>query len=113
MIKNIDYIGNHILLYNINKLKTHLTFKERRAIEDNLIQNLTLDEINALEYWSLIYSKSQSLSYSAARILDVFYSKNWNKLISNKKHYQQSKNGSTWVRIINNNKCYKNMNLLN
>jgi hypothetical protein len=84
-INNIDYIGNHILLYNISKLKTHLTFKERRTIEEYLIQNLTLDEITALEYWSLIYSQSQSLSYSAARILDIFYSKNWNYLISNKK----------------------------
>lgn len=85
-INNIDYIGNHILLYNVNKLKTHLTFKERRTIEDNLIQNLTLDEITALEYWSLIYSQSQTLSYSASRILDIFYSRNWNNLISNKRH---------------------------
>ncbi|HRP91198.1 MAG TPA: hypothetical protein PKX92_14315, partial [Edaphocola sp.] len=80
--KNINYIGNKELQNSIELLKSDLTFSERRKLEDKLINNLTLNEITAFEYWSLVYEKDWNLTYSAGRILDKFYSKNWNELIS-------------------------------
>jgi len=80
---NIDFEGNNILKNQIELLKTNLTFSERRKLEDKLINTLTLDNITAFEYWSLIYQKSWSSSYSAGRILDKFYSKNWQELTNN------------------------------
>lgn len=81
---NIDFEGNNTLKNQIELLKTNLTFSERRQLENKLVNTLTLDNITAFEYWSLIYQKSWSMSYSAGRILDKFYSKNWQKLIDNK-----------------------------
>ena len=85
---NIDFEGSEKLKNQIELLKTDLTFSERRKLEDRLINELTLDDITAFEYWSLIYEKSWSLTYSAGRILDKFYSKNWNNLINNPKHLE-------------------------
>lgn len=85
---NIDFEGNNTLKSQIELLKTNLTFSERRQLEDKLINTLTLDNITAFEYWSLIYEKSWSLTYSAGRILDKFYSKNWNKLTNNPKYLE-------------------------
>lgn len=81
--KNIDYIGSKELLNSIELLKSDLTFSERRKLEDKLISNLTLNDITAFEYWSFVYEKEWNLTYSAGRILDKFYSKNWLKLIEN------------------------------
>lgn len=85
---NIEFEGSEKLKNQIELLKTDLTFSKRRKLEDQLINELTLDNITAFEYWSLIYEKSWSLTYSAGRILDKFYSKNWNNLINNPKHLQ-------------------------
>jgi len=83
---NIDFEGSEKLKNQIELLKVDLTFSKRKQLEDILINELTLDNITAFEYWSLIYEKSWSLTYSAGRILDKFYSKNWNNLINNPKH---------------------------
>lgn len=80
---NIDFIGSSELKRHIELLKSDLTFSERRKLEDKLINNLTLDEITAFEYWSLVYEKDWSLTYSAGRIVDKFYSKNWQELVNN------------------------------
>jgi len=85
---NIDFEGSNTLKNQIELLKTNLTFSERRQLEDKLINTLTLDNITAFEYWSLIYEKSWSLTYSAGRILDKFYSKNWDKLTQNPKYLE-------------------------
>ena len=78
---NIDYKGDIELQNNIEQLKLDLPFSERRKLEDTLVQNLTLDQITAFEYWTLIYEKEWKLNYSTGRILDKFYSKNWQKLV--------------------------------
>jgi hypothetical protein len=84
----IDFEGSKTLKNQIELLKSELAFKERKKLEDKLINELTLDNITAFEYWSLIYEKSWPLTYSAGRILDKFYSKNWNSLINNPKHLE-------------------------
>jgi hypothetical protein len=78
---NINYIGSSQLKTDIKKLDSELSFNARRQLEDKLISNLSLNDITALEYWALIQEKSYELTYSVGRILDIFYSKNWSKLL--------------------------------
>ncbi|MEO3405154.1 hypothetical protein AAFN85_14700 [Mucilaginibacter sp. CAU 1740] len=81
---HIDFYGSDALRRNINRLQQELPFKTRHLLEDNLIQQLTLSDITALEYWSLVNQTNYELDYSVGRILDVFYSQNWDKLVHNK-----------------------------
>jgi hypothetical protein len=67
-------------------LESKLSFLERRKLENKLIENLTLEQITAFEYQTLLNEKSWELIYSAGRILDVFYSKNWNRLLNDDNH---------------------------
>lgn len=80
---NIDFQGSVQLKEDIKKLDADLSFSERRTLENKLINNLTLNEITAFEYWMLIHEESFNLTYSAGRILDIFYSKNWSQLLKN------------------------------
>lgn len=82
-VNNIDFTGSADLQNDITLLQSRLPFNERRNLENKLINSLTLETVTAFEYWSLIHESSWNLTYSAGRILDVFYSKNWNNLITN------------------------------
>jgi hypothetical protein len=82
---NLNFNGPNSLRQDIATLKRDLPFAERHQLEDSLINNFTLRDITAFEYWCMIYEESSNLSYSAGRILDKFYSKNWEKIIGNKK----------------------------
>ncbi len=83
---DIDFVGTKDLQSSISLLQSQLSFADRRKLEDKLINSLTLEDITAVEYWALIHQQSWSLTYSAGRILDIFYSKNWNKLIADNKY---------------------------
>jgi hypothetical protein len=83
---NIDFVGAASLKEDIEKLESELPFSERRKLENRLINTLTLDEITAFEYWTLIKEESWNLTHSAGRILDIFYSKNWTQLINSDAH---------------------------
>ena len=56
--QNIDYKGSAYLKKAIEKLNSKISFKERWALENELIHNLTLKDITAFEYWSLINKKT-------------------------------------------------------
>lgn len=79
---NIDYIGDDKTKSIIEKLSSNLSFVDRRKFENQLINQLTLNDLTPLEFWSLIDEKKSELSTSISRILDVFYTKNWTKLLS-------------------------------
>lgn len=81
----IDYNGSEALRKSIDSLTYSLSFAQRYALENRLINTMTLEEITAFEYWSLVNESSYSYTNSAGRILDIFYSKNWNKLLADKK----------------------------
>lgn len=83
---SINYEASEELNSNIKLLKSKLSFLERRKLENKLIESLTLDQITSFEYQCLLNEKSMELNYSAGRILDVFYSKNWNKLLNKDSH---------------------------
>ncbi|WP_196889338.1 hypothetical protein [Aureivirga sp. CE67] len=82
----IDFLGNDELRKNIELLKSKLTVKERRFLENEIVEELTIENITAFEYWAIIYEKNWELTYSAGKIIDKFYSKNWETLLQNPKH---------------------------
>jgi hypothetical protein len=82
---HFDYLGSEKIKSRIEKLKEELPFAERYKLENEIIDKLQLEEITAFEYWALVYSSEWDLSYSAGRILNKYYSKNWSKIIANKK----------------------------
>jgi hypothetical protein len=79
---NVDFIGSIQLKSTIDKLESNLSFRERRNLENQIISQLTLEDLAPIEYWSLIYEKKPNLSKSVSRILDIYYTKNWSKIIS-------------------------------
>lgn len=79
----IDFIGTDNLSSVIKKLSSKLSFQERRQIENSLINELTFEDLTSLEYWTFVYEKEPELSKSASRILDIYYSKNWSKILNN------------------------------
>jgi len=83
---NIDFQGSPSLRSAIESLKQDISFQERRRIEDSLISTLSLEQIDALEYWALVNESSYGITYSAGRILDKLYSRPWNELVSNSKY---------------------------
>ena len=86
--ENIDYDGNEMVKKYIKRLSSRLSFIERRNLEDDLIKNLTLSNITTFEYLALINEKSWDLTYSAGRILDKFYSKNFVSILNDKKQLE-------------------------
>ncbi len=80
---NIDYKPDQNLISQLTNLAGEKNEKERYHIENQLIESLTLAKITAVEYWACIHEKNESLSLSIGRILDWFYSKNWEKIINN------------------------------
>lgn len=74
---NFDFKGSEYVKEGIDLLRSKRSFKERRTLENELIDSLTITDITAFEYWSLIYSNDYNLNHSAARIIDKFYSNNW------------------------------------
>ncbi len=87
-INKIDFVGTSSLQKNISQLRSKLSLSERRKTEDNLIESLTLEDVTAFEYWAIIYEQSWELTYSAGRILDVFYSKHFIEILNDGKQLQ-------------------------
>lgn len=85
---NIDFEGSAGLKRAIDQLDSNLTFRDRRKLEDSLINHLPIEEITAFEYWAAIKEQSWGTTYSAGRILDIFYSKHWNKILNTKRYLQ-------------------------
>ena len=74
---NIRYKASDELLRQLETLKHAASEKDRYRLENKIINTLDLKDITALEYWACVYEGNSALSFSAGRILDWFYSKNW------------------------------------
>lgn len=83
--QGIDFQGSPSLRNTIRLLQTDLPFAQKYQLENEVASSLTPDEITAFEYWALINENSWNLTFSAGRILDIFYSKNWHKIVADKK----------------------------
>ena len=65
-----------------DQLLTRLAPDERYKLENTLLQNITLQDITTLEYITCINEKNRDFSFSISRVLDYYYSKNWEQIIS-------------------------------
>jgi len=78
---NISYKPDKHLSKLLNELYTERDEVARYQLENKLINSIKISDITAIEYWGCINSSSEVTNYSLGRILDVFYSKNWNKIL--------------------------------
>ncbi|MGK0365399.1 MAG: hypothetical protein ACI85O_002465 [Saprospiraceae bacterium] len=81
----IRYRPSSRVQFWLKKLKDVKSEKERYQIENRLIETLTIDEVTAVEYWGLINENNKQTSFSVGRILDWYYSENWDKITRNEK----------------------------
>lgn len=88
--RGIDYIGIKDLKDTIVHLDGHISEDEqtRKQIEDNLIDQLTLNTITAFEYWTIVYQNHWKVPEFAQRVLDAFYQKHWPELLANEAHLE-------------------------
>lgn len=76
----LDFKGSAKIQNDINLLKKEkLPFKVIYQKENELINQITFWETTALEYWASIYD-SWHLGESVGRILDVYYTQNWESI---------------------------------
>jgi hypothetical protein len=72
----------------------------RYALENKLIETLTIDELSAIEFYGLLYSTDVALNFSISRILDIFYAKNWQQVIADRNHIRlYAKKAALFQRI--------------
>lgn len=57
----------------------------RYIIENQIIKQLTTDQITAFEYWALLHQSNAALNFSVSRILDYWYTKHWSELLQNER----------------------------
>ncbi|RMG79401.1 MAG: hypothetical protein D6714_16485, partial [Bacteroidetes bacterium] len=76
------------LNYRLQKLAQARTPSERYRIENQIIQSLTPDEVTSLEYWAILQEGNPDITFSAGRILDLFYSKNLDRIQSNDDYFR-------------------------
>lgn len=67
---------------DLELLKETLQLQERYNVENRIIRNLELNDLTALEIEGLIFSKNIDFNFSVSRILDIFYSRNLDQIIS-------------------------------
>jgi hypothetical protein len=72
---------------NVDALLQNLTIihqpEERYALENQLIKELKMEEITALEYQGCIFSNNSEMALSIGRMLDLAYTQHWKKILSN------------------------------
>ena len=93
---NIDHKGTPRVKRWIGKLDSDLSFKDRYTLENTVIDSITLAEITSFEYWSLVYENGFTLTYSAGRILDKFYSQHWSEIVSDDKQLDLYTRKCSW-----------------
>lgn len=79
---NFSYKAKPTLMALLNQLSQATSPKERYQLENKIMEVLTLEDVTAVEYWACLNENLETTNYSIGRILDRFYSKNWNAIIS-------------------------------
>ncbi len=78
---DLDYKGSILLQNELALLKFESDQKKRYKLENKILSLLNTKNICSIEYWAILNSKNQLNTYSAGRILDIFYSRNWNDIL--------------------------------
>lgn len=84
----ISYKPDKHLLKLLNKLYNEKDEVARYKLENKVINSIKLENITAVEYWGCINQDNEVSNYSLGRILDVFYSKNWDKIMASDSEIQ-------------------------
>lgn len=85
---NIAYLPSPALEKKLNFLAFDMTPNKRLELENDLIDELTIFDLTALEYYAAINAQNLALNYSIGRILDYVYTKHWNLIISNERYFR-------------------------
>lgn len=93
LCKLVDYCKEHhwpclpspATRAHLARLAADMPLANRLHLEDSIAQHLPLQQATELEYGIFLYYKSQDLSFSIARILDMCYSAHWKELLENDK----------------------------
>ena len=86
-----DFCRKHDIDYNptistqsqLTRLSQTLSPPKRYQVENELIAQLQLKDLTALEYYASINAQNTELNFSIGRILDRLYSKYWGAIINN------------------------------
>ena len=73
----------HSLDSLLSILSSIMTPALRYTIENQCIEKITLKNVSALEYYGLLNSSNLAMNFSVSRMLDIFYSKHCEKIVSN------------------------------
>ncbi len=84
-----QYCKKHSISYRPDKHLSKLLAKlyheknevARYKLENKIINSMEIEDVTAIEYWGCINQANEVTNYSLGRILDVFYSKNWDKVL--------------------------------
>ncbi len=79
---NIKYQPSSEINALLDELSLAANRSSRYLIENKIIASLSLRDLTALEYWGCLNSKMKDNALSLGRILDCFYSKNWEYIIN-------------------------------
>ncbi|MFK7978862.1 MAG: hypothetical protein AB8G86_02670 [Saprospiraceae bacterium] len=86
--QNIVYLPSPEIEKKLTILAFDMTPNERLAVENDLIDQLTIFDLTALEYYAAINAQNLALNYSIGRILDYVYTKHWEEIISNERYFR-------------------------
>ncbi|MEL6863411.1 MAG: hypothetical protein AAFP19_03285 [Bacteroidota bacterium] len=77
-----SYKCSHTTQDLLDQLRSNIAESDRYQLENELLSSLKLEELAALEYQACLYEQNQAFTFSIGRILDLFYSKKWERIIS-------------------------------
>ncbi len=84
----ITYFPSPALTKELKQLEQQLPPAERLKLENQLINQLAIEDLTTLEYYAAINARNLALNYSIGRILDYAYTKHWDTILSNERHFR-------------------------
>ena len=67
----------------MDSLNQSILIKTRYLLENQVLTEMKIGDVSAIEYFGLLHSGNPDLGFSVGRIIDIFYSKNWKALVEN------------------------------
>jgi hypothetical protein len=67
----------------MDSLRQPISEKTRYRIENQILAQADIGDISAIEFYGLLYSANADWGFSIGRIIDIFYSKNWKRVLDN------------------------------
>ena len=111
---NIDYQLSDHLRQKLDQLKGKISSSERYNLENQIIKNLKIQEITAVEYYACLHENNNNFTFSIGRILDYFYSQHWEVVVHNDTQLRlYLKKAALYKRIGTIGSCNVYMNKLN